>query len=124
MGMFFERRCPYCNAVISDSANKCRHCGEWLISEKEKKQAAKVWNLKGFRLCGSPSAFGSASAALRPAFLFTRFFEVSSVAKFLEGAFFVEFLLESAESAVDRLAFFQSDFGCFHCFHPPSLLSW
>lgn len=41
MGMFFERRCPYCNAVISDSANKCRHCGEWLISEKEKKQLDK-----------------------------------------------------------------------------------
>ena len=41
MGMFFDRRCPYCNAVISDSANKCRHCGEWLISEKEKKQLDK-----------------------------------------------------------------------------------
>lgn len=42
MGMFFERRCPYCNAVISDSANKCRHCGEWLISENEKKQLDKA----------------------------------------------------------------------------------
>ena len=41
MGMFFDRRCPYCNAVISDSANKCRHCGEWLISENEKKQLDK-----------------------------------------------------------------------------------
>lgn len=41
MGMFFDRRCPYCNAIISDSANKCRFCGEWLISENEKKQLDK-----------------------------------------------------------------------------------
>jgi cytoskeletal protein RodZ len=38
MGMFFERRCPYCRAIISDYANKCPRCGEWLISESEKKQ--------------------------------------------------------------------------------------
>ena len=42
MGMFFDRRCPYCNAVISDFANKCRFCGEWLISENEKKQLDKA----------------------------------------------------------------------------------
>ncbi len=42
MGMFFERRCPYCRVIISDNANKCPHCGEWLISEKEKKQLDKA----------------------------------------------------------------------------------
>ena len=41
MGLFFDRRCPYCNVRISDSASKCPHCGEWLISEKEKKQLDK-----------------------------------------------------------------------------------
>lgn len=37
MGMFFERRCPYCNRVISDDTKKCPYCGEWLISEREQK---------------------------------------------------------------------------------------
>lgn len=37
MGLFFDRRCPYCNVVISDDAKKCHHCGEWLISEAERK---------------------------------------------------------------------------------------
>ena len=24
------RRCPYCEAEISETARKCRHCGEWV----------------------------------------------------------------------------------------------
>ena len=63
----------------------------------------------------------SASAALCAALLLTRFFEVSSVPKLLEGSFLVELLFQTAKSAVDRLSFFQSDFCRFHSVHPPSL---
>ena len=24
------RQCPYCEADVSDTARKCKHCGEWL----------------------------------------------------------------------------------------------
>lgn len=65
----------------------------------------------------------SASAALSAAFLLTRFLEVSSVAKLLEGSFLVELLFQTAKSTVNRLAFFQSDFRSFHSVHPPSLPS-
>lgn len=42
MGMLFDRRCPYCDAKISDDAKKCPKCGEWLISETEQKNLKKT----------------------------------------------------------------------------------
>ena len=45
------------------------------------------------------------------------FFVVATVTKFLEGAFFVEFLFQPAQSAVDELAFFDAYFSL-HDFHP------
>ena len=45
------------------------------------------------------------------------FFVVATVTKFLEGAFFVEFLFQPAQSAVDALAFFDAYFSLYD-FHP------
>lgn len=52
------------------------------------------------------------------AFLFAGLLKVSPVAEFLEGAFLVKLLFQSAESAIYGLAFFQSDFRAFHVVHP------
>lgn len=27
-------RCPYCEATVSDTARKCRYCGEWLAEDR------------------------------------------------------------------------------------------
>ena len=44
-------------------------------------------------------------------FDFARFLIVSAVAQFFEGAFFVEFFLQPAQSTIDDLAFLYADFG-------------
>ena len=64
----------------------------------------------------------SAAMTLCTAFLFAGFLKVSPVAEFLEGAFLVKLLFQSAERAIYRLAFFQSDFRAFHVVHPLSFL--
>ena len=60
----------------------------------------------------------SAAMTLCTAFLFAGLLKVSPVAEFLEGAFLVKLLFQSAESAIYGLAFFQSDFRAFHVVHP------
>lgn len=27
------RTCPFCGEQISETAQKCKHCGEWLVTE-------------------------------------------------------------------------------------------
>ena len=60
----------------------------------------------------------SAAMTLCTALLFAGLLKVSPVAEFLEGAFLVKLLFQSAESAIYGLAFFQSDFRAFHVVHP------
>ena len=60
----------------------------------------------------------SAAMTLCTAFLFAGLLKVSPVVEFLEGAFLVKLLFQSAESAIYGLAFFQSDFRAFHVVHP------
>lgn len=28
------KKCPYCHGEVDEAAKKCRHCGEWLTSQK------------------------------------------------------------------------------------------
>lgn len=72
----------------------------------------------------SPLMTHSDSAVtLVAAFDLAGLFKMSSVTKFFECAFFVQFLFQTAESALDGFTFFQAYFCAFHCFHPlPFLL--
>ena len=67
----------------------------------------------------SQKLISSASATLGATFNFARLFVVSSVTKFFERAFFIQFLFQSAEGAVNRFAFLQTYFRCFHVDSPP-----
>ena len=54
------------------------------------------------------------------AFDFAGFLIVSAVAQFLEGAFLIEFLLQTTKSAVDRFAFLYADLSIHSFVHPLS----
>ena len=53
-------------------------------------------------------------------FDFAGFLVVSAVTQFFEGAFLVEFLFQTTQSALDRFAFLYADFGIHSFFHPLS----
>jgi len=50
------RNCKYCGGEVSDTAKKCKHCGEWLNEENEQTEVNKP-NIKTCEYCGGDVPF-------------------------------------------------------------------
>lgn len=46
------KKCPHCEGEVSDTATKCRHCGEFLNAQAEKKKKLPVAALLSFLFAG------------------------------------------------------------------------
>ncbi len=42
--MYIIEKCPYCGGEVAAGARKCRHCGEWLTSDRNKEERTVVVN--------------------------------------------------------------------------------
>lgn len=47
------KQCPYCGEIVPANSQKCRHCGEWLIT-----RYGKSW-VKTYLLCAFLGCFGA-----------------------------------------------------------------